>query len=106
MTAAHHRFAALVPKLLLPCLDALQRAANNQPSKYDSILDCLEPVVDNAGEELMARGRAWCLLGTMRLHLVAPPHGLDPAAKHRVKRDHCLRIIHQELQPELEVRPK
>ena len=48
------------------------------------------------------RGQTWALLGALQLHLVAPPAGTDPAAKNALKRDHLLRVLRQDILPDLE----
>ncbi|EFJ44763.1 hypothetical protein VOLCADRAFT_121252, partial [Volvox carteri f. nagariensis] len=51
--------------------------------------------------ELARRGRAWVLVGLLRLHLVVPPPGIDPAGKYALKRRHLEGIVVHELQPEI-----
>ena len=48
------------------------------------------------------RGQTWALMGALQLHLVAPPAGTDPAAKNALKRDHLLRVLRQDILPDLE----
>ncbi len=50
------------------------------------------------------RGRAWALLGLLRLHLALPPAGADPAAKRALGAEHLDARLAEELLPELQVR--
>ncbi|GIL72549.1 hypothetical protein Vretifemale_2893, partial [Volvox reticuliferus] len=54
--------------------------------------------------ELALRGRAWMLVGLLRLQLVVPPAGIDPAGKYALKRRHLEGHIIHDLQPEILVR--
>ncbi|KAG7670517.1 hypothetical protein KSW81_003079 [Nannochloris sp. 'desiccata'] len=53
---------------------------------------------------LAARGQAWALLGLARLSLVVPPPGTDPAASYDLFRQHSLRLLTLQVEPELVVR--
>lgn len=48
-------------------------------------------------------GMAWALLGLLRLKLVAPSAGIDPAARPALARDSLLTAQETSLKPELEV---
>jgi len=48
-------------------------------------------------------GEGWVLLGLLRLHLVAPVVGLDPAAQPAMERDSILHRLDSWLEPELQV---
>jgi hypothetical protein len=54
--------------------------------------------------DLATAGRNWALLGLVRLHLLVPPAGVDPAGKYGLQRDHCLRMADLQLEAELRVR--
>ena len=53
---------------------------------------------------MLARGRVWALLALLRLHLVQPPAGADPAGKYDLVRQHVLDLLRFQLRPELAVR--
>lgn len=55
-------------------------------------------------EGLLARGRVWALLALLRLHLLLPPVGADPAAKYGLVRQHTLSLLRCQVEPELAVR--
>ena len=55
-------------------------------------------------EAAQQRGRAWALLGLLRLHLALPPAGADPAAKRALGAEHLDARLAEELLPELQVR--
>jgi midasin len=44
------------------------------------------------------------LLGLLRLHLLLPPAGADPAAKYSLVRQHTLGMLRCQVEPELAVR--
>lgn len=56
-----------------------------------------------ADAALALRGRAWALVGLLRLQLVVPPLGIDPAGKHALKAHHLEQVVLAELQPEIQV---
>jgi microcompartment protein CcmK/EutM len=49
-------------------------------------------------------GSAWLLLGALRLHLICPPRGIDPAGKYLLAVQHYRREISDHLDAEGEVR--
>lgn len=51
-------------------------------------------------------GKAWILLGALRLHLVLPPPGIDPAGKVAFKHQHTVSWVQEQLEPELEARSR
>eukprot|EP00897_Mesotaenium_endlicherianum_P007207 jgi/Mesen1/6514/ME000332S05520 len=67
------QLAALIPPLVKPLVEAL----------YKSTKACSS---DTSGQ--LARGKAWLLIGVLRLHLVLPSDGVDPAAKYALKQHH------------------
>lgn len=69
-----------------------------------SALPPLPPPCTNTAEGLLVRGRVWALLGLARLHLLLPPAGADPAAKHGLARHHVLALLRCQVEPELAVR--
>jgi hypothetical protein len=83
-SAEHPVLKAVAEPVLRPCVEA-----------------CLAP---GTRSDTAARGAAWALLGAARLALVAPPAGADPAGKHAFKRAHLLRVVDEEVLPELWVR--
>ena len=101
--SSHSGLAQLRQPLLRPLLTGvLQGSARLRASMQAAG----GPAVEE-GEVLRAdqaaRGVAWAYLGALRLHLVLPPPGADPAAKHAHKRGHLLRLLAEEIAPELEV---
>jgi midasin len=100
--ASHAGIAQLLQPLLLPaCAAVLQGAAQLHASAAAGGASSPETLrADQA-----ARGAAWAYLGAVRLHLVLPPAGADPAAKHAYKREHALRVLREDIAPELEVGP-
>ncbi len=85
---AHAGLRAVGEAALLPALGALLSADAARPGP----------------EGLRARGEAWALLGLARLHLLAPPPGADPAAKHALLRRHALELLAWRVRPELAAR--
>eukprot|EP00198_Chlamydomonas_reinhardtii_P014222 XP_001703559.1 predicted protein [Chlamydomonas reinhardtii] len=59
------------------------------------------PAREGRDAEVALRGRAWALLGLLRLQLVAPPPGIDPAGKYGLKRRHVEGVLVHELQPQI-----
>ena len=57
----------------------------------------------DSAQEFKLRGKAWAMLGMLRLHLVAPPAGADPAGKYSLKATHLERILQQDILPEQQV---
>lgn len=66
----------LVHPLALTIAQGLQKAA--QPWSSAS----------RAAERQAGQGACWAMLGLLRLHLAAPPPGIDPAGKHLLKANH------------------
>ncbi len=56
------------------------------------------------GDSVGLQGRCWVLLGGLRLHLVAPPLGVDPAGKYALKAEHKEQVMTQVITPEAAVR--
>ena len=91
----------LQPVLLPLCAAVLHGAAQLRAKFTAKPGSALDPEALRADQA--ARGAAWAYLGAARLHLVLPPTGADPAAKHALKRAHVLRVLHEEVAPGLEV---
>ena len=62
------------------------------------------PPPTHGAESVLALGRVWALLAALRLHLLLPPAGADPAAKHGLVRAHALSTLRCQVEPELAVR--
>lgn len=54
-------------------------------------------------EGVLVQGQSWVLLGALRLHLLLPADGCDPAAKYGQKRAH-LQAKLEDVRLEIEVR--
>ena len=54
-------------------------------------------------EGVVVQGQSWVLLGALRLHLLLPADGCDPAAKYGQKRAH-LQAKLEDVRLEIEVR--
>ena len=104
--ASNHRgLQAVAETLLKPCLasvaQGLAAAAppQPQPGGRHSLPQGVAPAA-------ALRGRAWLLLGLLRLQLAAPPAGTDPAGKYAVKQAQAERRLQEEVLPEMEVGPR
>ena len=90
-SSSHSVLRELLQPLLLPALQGLLQgsaaAATASPQ-----------------QGLLARGRMWALLGLLRLHLLLPPAGADPAAKYGLMQQHALSMLRCQVEPELAVR--
>jgi midasin len=85
MQSQHSRFAAAVPSLVAPALETLSDLASG------------------GAPSLAQRGRLWMLIGALRLHLLLPSNGCDPAAKYSHQRDHFEELL-ADKRLEIEVR--
>lgn len=85
MQSQHPRFAAAVPSLVAPALETLSDLASG------------------VAPSLAQRGRLWMLIGALRLHLLLPSDGCDPAAKYSHQRDHFKELL-ADKRLEIEVR--
>ncbi|GMH33343.1 hypothetical protein BSKO_01177 [Bryopsis sp. KO-2023] len=80
--------------LFVQCLDTL-------------VIPCFRLIIEKKCEresDVFKLGRAWVLLGSLRLHLVLPSPGLDPAGKTAHKISHIRSLIKQQIDPDLRVR--
>ncbi|MEW5303413.1 MAG: hypothetical protein WDW36_006109 [Sanguina aurantia] len=98
--SSHAVLLSLLQPVLLPCVVTLTECVSAGLVLSRTTSSPLHPTP--ALESL--HGRAWTLLGLLRLHLVAPPPGIDPAGKYSLKRDHLDSEIHGSIAPELQVR--
>jgi midasin len=85
MQSQHPRFAAAVPSLVAPALETVSDLASG------------------GAPSLAQRGRLWMLIGALRLHLLLPSNGCDPAAKYSHQRDHFEELL-ADKRLEIEVR--
>ncbi|GLI68780.1 hypothetical protein VaNZ11_013272, partial [Volvox africanus] len=96
-------------QLYLTCSGASSSSTSNSngsgiaPSAQRVLYSAAQRRVARDGE-LALRGRAWLLVGLLRLQLVVPPAGIDPAGKYTLKRRHLEGHILHDLQPEILVR--
>lgn len=81
----HPRFVASVPTLLEPALNTLAA------------------LISGDNRSLVQRGRLWLFIGALRLHLLLPSNGCDPAAKYAHQRDHFREVL-ADRRLEMEVR--
>ena len=91
--SGHAALRGLLQPRVLPCATALVRGLQ----RYSP---ALQPAGD-VGEPLLLLGHAWLLLGSMRLQLLQPPPGIDPAGKYGLRRRHLADQIQQQLEPEI-----
>ncbi|MEW5309894.1 MAG: hypothetical protein WDW38_001740 [Sanguina aurantia] len=97
--SSHAVLLSLLQPVLLPCVVTLTECVSAGLVLSRTTSSPLHPTP--ALESL--HGRAWTLLGLLRLHLVAPPPGIDPAGKYSLKRDHLDSEIHGSIAPELQL---
>ena len=86
--STHPVLQSLAEPVVLPMLHALVQG----------------PAEADATANLWARGRCWALLGLLRVQLLVPPAGVDPAAKYGLLSDHTLGLLRIQLEPELAIR--
>ncbi|KAK9809153.1 hypothetical protein WJX72_010301 [[Myrmecia] bisecta] len=79
---------------------ALDAAAASDNSRDSEAVASIQALLSTSTHSMLA----WVLLGALRLHLVLPPLGTDPAGKYALKRQHLLDIITHSVQPETQVR--
>lgn len=114
--STHAPLRALLHAVVLPCAAAVLRlavlmrgsSAGAQPAATQGALGSRSGPSSGLGSDAeveQQRGRAWALLGLLRLHLALPPPGADPAAKRALKAAHLAALAEQELAPELQARP-
>eukprot|EP00798_Chlamydomonas_sp_ICE-L_P024875 gene24875-10536_t len=90
--STHPTLLLILEQVVLPCADALLHQADQ---------GIQVPLVAAA---LPLHGRVWLLLGLLRLHLVLPPAGVDPAGKYSLKAQQLLLHISEGIDPEITVR--
>jgi len=108
-SSSHSTLKQLLQPLLLPCLDAIVSTGHGQPQAADLASDTATSFQHaSAGQtaeakEIQTRGRAWVMLGMLRLHLAAPPVGTDPVGKYALKNAHIEHRLTDDILPETEV---
>ena len=107
-------------------IDALAAAAEVDPAQQQPLLDAVAVAVSVSSHVVLCQllrpvllpalalllgggsgspaGRAWALVGLLRLHLLVPPAGADPAAKYGLLQEHSLLRLQLQVNPELTVR--
>jgi midasin len=91
-TCNHATLVALLQPVVQPLLACVQ---------------CGVGAVSTAADRLRSQqllGVAWVLLGALRLYLVAPPLGIDPAGKHRFAARHAQATTQRCITPQAAVR--
>lgn len=106
--STHSPLRALLHSALLPAASAALRlgALVHHPEGSPAAPSPGHDIGSGSGQDprVQLRGRAWALLGLVRLHLAAPPPGADPAAKRAMKAAHLDARAAEELLPELQAR--
>ena len=106
-TSSHATFQHLLQQLLMPCIQTvstfLQFPSPAQASTTPSAVPQKVPEGGEAAEDIQQRGRAWVMLGMLRLHLAAPPAGADPVGKYAYKKAHYDCMLTEHVQPETQV---
>ena len=90
-SSSHSVLRELLQPLLLPALQGLLHGSTAAATVSPQ-------------QGLLARGHVWALLGLLRLHLLLPPVGADPAAKYGLVQQHALSMLRCQVEPELAVR--
>lgn len=108
LTSTHSIFKQLLQQLLLPCLQIIlvhkQDPSNSQPAAEEVAPHRLANTAETETLlEMQQRGRAWVMLGMLRLHLAAPPAGADPVGKYAYKKAHFERMLSEDVLPETQV---
>lgn len=117
----HRVLADVLQPLVLPCCATLlegmaaarlaqqQHAANSRGcsagggGSANSVLRAAARLEALQRRDVALRGRAWLLLGLLRLQLVAPPPGVDPAGKYGLQLRHAEGELLEVVQPEIMV---
>lgn len=106
-TSSHTTFKQLLRPLLLPCLQAILAYKHDSQGAQPAVQSPPAPHrLAQAAEmchDMQERGRAWVLLGMLRLHLAAPPVGTDPVGKYTYKKAHFERLLAEDVLPETQV---
>ena len=106
-TSSHATLQHLLQQLLMPCIQTVsaftQFPSTAQPSKAHSAIPERVSEGHEASEDMLQRGRAWVMLGMLRLHLAAPPVGADPVGKYAYKKAHYDCMLTEHVQPETRV---
>lgn len=106
-TSSHATFKQLLQPLLIPCLQSIlaykQDSQGAQPAVQEPPAPHRIPQAAETCHDMQERGRAWVLLGMLRLHLAAPPAGADPVGKYAYKKAHFDRLLAEDVLPETQV---
>lgn len=105
-TSAHTTFQRLLQQTLLPCLQTILAFTNSCITAHESAQTTAPSKASEGSEqceELRHRGKAWTMLGLLRLHLAAPPAGADPVGKYALKKAHLERMLSEDVLPETQV---
>lgn len=106
-SSSHATFKRLLQPLLLPCLQIIlaykQDSKQAQPAAQSHPTPHRPAQAAETCQGMQARGKAWVLLGMLRLHLAAPPAGADPVGKYAYKKAHFDRLLAEDVLPETQV---
>lgn len=106
-SSSHNTLKQLLQPLLLPCLSAIVSSGHGQAQAADTASNPATSLqhasAEQTAKESKIRGSAWVMLGMLRLHLAAPPVGIDPVGKYALKKVHIERRLTEDVLPETEV---
>ena len=104
-TSNHTGLMKVLHSSLLPCLITSLSLLHqsNQSASTTEATAAASPLQAEQTLRFDLRGKAWAMLGMLRLHLAAPPAGADPAGKFVLKAAHLERVLQQDVFPEAQV---
>lgn len=104
-TSNHSGLIKALHSSLLPCLTTSLSLLHQskQPERTTEATEPASLLQAEPTQRFDLRGKAWAMLGMLRLHLAAPPAGADPAGKFVLKAAHLERVLTQNVSPEAQV---
>lgn len=99
--SSHRTLCSLTALLVIPCAkDLLDLFSSHLMSPHHHHM-----AASSDNEKMLRHGRVWVRLGALRLHLVSPRRGVDPAGKYRLMARHLAQdVIGSAIDVEVEVR--